>query len=167
MIQNEVAILRRVKHPNVVLLIEELDTYNELYLVMELVKVCLYISITCSPTYIMIMINLRASEKSRTDDRDRRGTIRQCRQMTKSRRMRQRESVCFTPLRRKCVHIFYSLSGFLRQEMLVHNSGAKNVIHLFALCRGVLQNIGVSQSVGEMCACVTMSKVGGRRPVWG
>lgn len=41
MIQNEVAILRRVKHPNIVLLIEEMDTYNELYLVMELVKVCL------------------------------------------------------------------------------------------------------------------------------
>lgn len=41
MIQNEVAILRRVKHPNIVLLIEEVDTYNELYLVMELVKVCL------------------------------------------------------------------------------------------------------------------------------
>ncbi|TWW74617.1 Serine/threonine-protein kinase DCLK1 [Takifugu flavidus] len=36
MIQNEVAILRRVKHPNIVLLIEEVDTYNELYLVMEL-----------------------------------------------------------------------------------------------------------------------------------
>ncbi len=40
MIQNEVAILRRVKHPNIVLLIEEMDTYSELYLVMELVKVC-------------------------------------------------------------------------------------------------------------------------------
>ena len=39
MVQNEVAILRRVKHPNVVLLIEEMDTYSELYLVMELVKV--------------------------------------------------------------------------------------------------------------------------------
>ncbi|XP_061103483.1 serine/threonine-protein kinase DCLK1a isoform X2 [Conger conger] len=38
MIQNEVSILRRVKHPNVVLLIEEMDTYGELYLVMELVK---------------------------------------------------------------------------------------------------------------------------------
>ncbi|XP_062308994.1 LOW QUALITY PROTEIN: serine/threonine-protein kinase DCLK1a [Osmerus eperlanus] len=38
MIQNEVAILRRVKHPNIVLLIEEMDTYNQLYLVMELVK---------------------------------------------------------------------------------------------------------------------------------
>lgn len=40
MIQNEVAILRRVKHPNIVLLIEEVDTYSELYLVMELVKAC-------------------------------------------------------------------------------------------------------------------------------
>ncbi|TTE36937.1 Serine/threonine-protein kinase DCLK1 [Bagarius yarrelli] len=38
MIQNEVAILRKVKHPNIVLLIEEIDTYNELYLVMELIK---------------------------------------------------------------------------------------------------------------------------------
>ncbi|XP_065136861.1 serine/threonine-protein kinase DCLK1b isoform X2 [Paramisgurnus dabryanus] len=38
MIQNEVSILRKVKHPNIVLLIEEMDTYNELYLVMELVK---------------------------------------------------------------------------------------------------------------------------------
>ncbi|XP_029027955.1 serine/threonine-protein kinase DCLK1-like isoform X3 [Betta splendens] len=38
MIQSEVAILRRVKHPNIVLLIEEMDTLGELYLVMELVK---------------------------------------------------------------------------------------------------------------------------------
>ncbi|XP_030648494.1 serine/threonine-protein kinase DCLK1a isoform X1 [Chanos chanos] len=38
MIQNEVAILRRVKHPNIVLLIEEMDTYSELHLIMELVK---------------------------------------------------------------------------------------------------------------------------------
>ncbi|XP_043929307.1 serine/threonine-protein kinase DCLK1 isoform X2 [Protopterus annectens] len=38
MIQNEVSILRRVKHPNIVLLIEEMDTPTELYLVMELVK---------------------------------------------------------------------------------------------------------------------------------
>ncbi|XP_078258471.1 serine/threonine-protein kinase DCLK1-like [Rhinoraja longicauda] len=38
MIQNEVSILRRVKHPNIVLLIEEMDTPNELFLVMELVK---------------------------------------------------------------------------------------------------------------------------------
>ncbi|XP_034461072.1 serine/threonine-protein kinase DCLK1-like isoform X1 [Hippoglossus hippoglossus] len=38
MIQSEVSILRRVKHPNIVLLIEEMDTQGELYLVMELVK---------------------------------------------------------------------------------------------------------------------------------
>ncbi|XP_034024292.1 serine/threonine-protein kinase DCLK1-like isoform X2 [Thalassophryne amazonica] len=38
MIQSEVSILRRVKHPNIVLLIEEMDSYSELYLVMELVK---------------------------------------------------------------------------------------------------------------------------------
>uniref|UniRef100_A0A1A7XL59 Serine/threonine-protein kinase DCLK2 n=1 Tax=Iconisemion striatum TaxID=60296 RepID=A0A1A7XL59_9TELE len=38
MIQSEVSILRRVKHPNIVLLIEEVDTRSELYLVMELVK---------------------------------------------------------------------------------------------------------------------------------
>ncbi|XP_049582631.1 serine/threonine-protein kinase DCLK1b [Syngnathus scovelli] len=38
MIQSEVSILRRVKHPNIVLLIEEMDTGNEIYLVMELVK---------------------------------------------------------------------------------------------------------------------------------
>lgn len=39
MIQSEVSILRRVKHPNIVLLIEEIDSHGELYLVMELVKV--------------------------------------------------------------------------------------------------------------------------------
>ena len=39
MIENEVSILRRVKHPNIILLIEEFDTPSELYLVMELVKV--------------------------------------------------------------------------------------------------------------------------------
>uniref|UniRef100_A0A3Q3WRY5 Serine/threonine-protein kinase DCLK2 n=1 Tax=Mola mola TaxID=94237 RepID=A0A3Q3WRY5_MOLML len=38
MIQSEVSILRRVKHPNIVLLIEEMDTQSELFLVMELVK---------------------------------------------------------------------------------------------------------------------------------
>lgn len=43
MIQSEVSILRRVKHPNIVLLIEEIDAHNELYLIMELVKVlCIY-----------------------------------------------------------------------------------------------------------------------------
>lgn len=38
MIANEVAILRRVKHPNIVELVEEFDFEVELYLVMELVK---------------------------------------------------------------------------------------------------------------------------------
>lgn len=31
--------LRKVKHPNIIMLIEEVDTSSELYLVMELVKV--------------------------------------------------------------------------------------------------------------------------------
>ncbi|XP_053316625.1 serine/threonine-protein kinase DCLK2 isoform X2 [Spea bombifrons] len=38
LIENEVAILRQVKHPNIIMLIEEMDTATELYLVMELVK---------------------------------------------------------------------------------------------------------------------------------
>ncbi|KAK9498719.1 hypothetical protein O3M35_003292 [Rhynocoris fuscipes] len=38
MIENEVAILRVVNHPNIIQLIAEYDTPNELYLVMELVK---------------------------------------------------------------------------------------------------------------------------------
>lgn len=38
MIESEVSILRQVKHPNIVLLLEEFDFESELYLVMELVK---------------------------------------------------------------------------------------------------------------------------------
>uniref|UniRef100_A0A8C8R793 Serine/threonine-protein kinase DCLK2 n=1 Tax=Pelusios castaneus TaxID=367368 RepID=A0A8C8R793_9SAUR len=38
LIENEVSILRQVKHPNIIMLIEEIDTPTELYLVMELVK---------------------------------------------------------------------------------------------------------------------------------
>ncbi|GCB70061.1 hypothetical protein scyTo_0001186 [Scyliorhinus torazame] len=38
LIENEVAVLRRVKHPNIIMLVEEVDTPTELYLVMELVK---------------------------------------------------------------------------------------------------------------------------------
>ncbi|XP_051992921.1 serine/threonine-protein kinase DCLK2-like isoform X2 [Xyrauchen texanus] len=38
LIENEVAVLRRVKHPNIIMLIEEVDTPIELCLVMELVK---------------------------------------------------------------------------------------------------------------------------------
>ena len=39
MIQNEVAILKKVKHPNIIELKEEFNSHLELYLVMELVKV--------------------------------------------------------------------------------------------------------------------------------
>ncbi|XP_056626022.1 serine/threonine-protein kinase DCLK2 isoform X2 [Triplophysa dalaica] len=38
LIENEVGVLRRVKHPNIIMLIEEVDTPTELNLVMELVK---------------------------------------------------------------------------------------------------------------------------------
>ncbi|XP_035307173.1 serine/threonine-protein kinase DCLK2 isoform X5 [Cricetulus griseus] len=38
LIENEVSILRRVKHPNIILLVEEMETATELFLVMELVK---------------------------------------------------------------------------------------------------------------------------------
>lgn len=44
LIENEVSILRRVKHPNIIMLIEEMDTVTELYLVMELVKVRVFTS---------------------------------------------------------------------------------------------------------------------------
>ncbi len=45
MIQSEVAILRHVRHVNIVQLIEEFDYENHLYLVMELVKVSTYITL--------------------------------------------------------------------------------------------------------------------------
>ncbi|XP_067301467.1 serine/threonine-protein kinase DCLK2-like isoform X2 [Pseudorasbora parva] len=52
LIANEVAILRRVHHPSIIMLIEELDTPTELYLVMELVKGGdLFDAITCSTKY--------------------------------------------------------------------------------------------------------------------
>ncbi|XP_016887743.1 serine/threonine-protein kinase DCLK1-like isoform X2 [Cynoglossus semilaevis] len=38
MIQSEVSLLRCIKHPNIILLIEEMDTQSDIYLVMELVK---------------------------------------------------------------------------------------------------------------------------------
>lgn len=61
MIQNEVAILRRVKHPNIVLLIEEFDTYNELYLVMELVKVCGNVCLLLLYAFVHHLLSLLAS----------------------------------------------------------------------------------------------------------
>lgn len=39
MIENEVAIMRKVKHPNIIELIDEYYFPNDIYLVMELVKV--------------------------------------------------------------------------------------------------------------------------------
>ncbi|XP_067441079.1 serine/threonine-protein kinase DCLK2 isoform X1 [Thunnus thynnus] len=52
LIENEVAVLRKVKHPNIIMLIEEVDTPSELYLVMELVKGGdLFDSITSSAKY--------------------------------------------------------------------------------------------------------------------
>uniref|UniRef100_A0A3P8UPQ1 Serine/threonine-protein kinase DCLK2 n=1 Tax=Cynoglossus semilaevis TaxID=244447 RepID=A0A3P8UPQ1_CYNSE len=52
LIENEVAVLRRVKHPNIIMLVEEVDTPSELYLVMELVKGGdLFDSITSSTKY--------------------------------------------------------------------------------------------------------------------
>uniref|UniRef100_A0A3B1J841 Serine/threonine-protein kinase DCLK2 n=1 Tax=Astyanax mexicanus TaxID=7994 RepID=A0A3B1J841_ASTMX len=52
LIENEVAVLRRVKHPNIIMLMEEVDTPSELYLVMELVKGGdLFDSITSSTKY--------------------------------------------------------------------------------------------------------------------
>ena len=39
MIENEIEILRRIHHPNIVQLIEEFQTPKEIFLVMELVKV--------------------------------------------------------------------------------------------------------------------------------
>ncbi|XP_036355544.1 serine/threonine-protein kinase DCLK1-like, partial [Octopus sinensis] len=38
MIENEVSILRKAKHPNIIRLIEEFDSPDQLFLVMELVK---------------------------------------------------------------------------------------------------------------------------------
>ncbi|XP_066137152.1 serine/threonine-protein kinase DCLK2 isoform X2 [Saccopteryx bilineata] len=38
LIENEVSILRRVRHPNIIMLVEEMETVTELFLVMELVK---------------------------------------------------------------------------------------------------------------------------------
>lgn len=41
MLASEVAILRQVCHPNIISLVAEQETTDQLFLVMELVKVCL------------------------------------------------------------------------------------------------------------------------------
>ncbi|KAG8337205.1 Serine/threonine-protein kinase dclk1 [Homalodisca vitripennis] len=52
MIDNEVAILRSVQHPNIIRLVAEHDTPAELYLVMELVKVS---KMTCFTNIVSIL----------------------------------------------------------------------------------------------------------------
>ena len=48
MIENEILILRRISHPNIVKLHEEFETPKEIYLVMELVTVgCFQIACVC------------------------------------------------------------------------------------------------------------------------
>ncbi|KAK7933548.1 hypothetical protein WMY93_004444 [Mugilogobius chulae] len=69
LIENEVAVLRKVKHPNIIMLIEEVDTPSELYLVMELVKGGdLFDAITSSAKYTerdasVMVYNLAAALK--------------------------------------------------------------------------------------------------------
>ncbi|XP_026132564.1 serine/threonine-protein kinase DCLK2-like isoform X1 [Carassius auratus] len=69
LIESEVAVLRRVKHPNIIMLIEEVDTPTELCLVMELVKGGdLFDSITSSTKYTerdasVMVLNLAAALK--------------------------------------------------------------------------------------------------------
>lgn len=69
LIENEVAVLRRVKHPNIIMLIEEVDTPTDLYLVMELVKGGdLFDAITSSTKYTerdacVMVFNLAAALK--------------------------------------------------------------------------------------------------------
>lgn len=56
MIANEVSILRRVNHPNIISLVEVFDYYNELYLVTELVTV----SIPLFPFYLLPLSAIRS-----------------------------------------------------------------------------------------------------------
>lgn len=59
LIENEVAVLRKVKHPNIVMLVEEMVTPSELCLVMELVKVsfsvCFFSAFFCTMTLKLCM----------------------------------------------------------------------------------------------------------------
>ena len=45
MIENELKILRKVKHPNIIKLVEEYSSEHKFYLIMELLKVTLHILI--------------------------------------------------------------------------------------------------------------------------
>lgn len=57
MIHNEVHILRQVSHMNIVQLIEEYDFKNDLYLVMELVKVSCILN-----SYLLLFVMITFSE---------------------------------------------------------------------------------------------------------
>lgn len=51
LIENEVAVLRRVRHPSIIELIEVDETPSQLFLVMELVKVPLLLTVSTSTGY--------------------------------------------------------------------------------------------------------------------
>ena len=53
MIENEIKILRRVKHEHIVQLIEEYETPKEIFLVMELLKVSKFV-IRCLVVYLIL-----------------------------------------------------------------------------------------------------------------
>lgn len=59
MITNEVTILRRIHHPNVIRLIEDFDYSNELYLVTEHVQV----SVPCVPHVLMVVMFFISCER--------------------------------------------------------------------------------------------------------
>ena len=63
MIENEVGILRRVHHPNVVLLVDEFDSQEKLFLVMELVTgktVCKPVGCVCARARVCVCVCVRA-----------------------------------------------------------------------------------------------------------
>ena len=63
MIENEILILRRVKHPNIVELIEEFETAKEIFLVMELVAVSicnvLLVTLNCNKIFKYSILELQ------------------------------------------------------------------------------------------------------------
>jgi len=46
-IENELKIMRSVNHPNIIKLIEDFETDNEIILVMELLQVCIHMCAGC------------------------------------------------------------------------------------------------------------------------
>lgn len=55
MIENEILILRKISHPNIVKLLEEFETPKEIYLVMELVPVSVQISEIMSEQFPVLL----------------------------------------------------------------------------------------------------------------